>query len=178
MPSQSKPSVFQRTAEVAGQLALACVQLGSDHLRRWRLQSCSGQPLSVFRNPWTRFFFFQMYFLFFSLSLLPLVMPLGITEKNLLLSSLFHPIRNLDTLIRTPLRLLFSRLEISESLRFSWMTWSYFYILYTFFSWPNFRGSFFIHADFLTLFFLQPFSCWKRPLLFLDKLNGEISLPI
>lgn len=53
MPPHCQPSVFQKIAEVGGQFALGCVQLGSDHLRRWRFQGCSGQLLPVFRNPYS-----------------------------------------------------------------------------------------------------------------------------
>ena len=73
------------------------------------------EPLTIKKS----FLMVKLIFPCFNLSPLPLVLSLGTTEKNLAPSSQHPPLRYLYTLMRSPLGLLFSRLNRPSSLSLS-----------------------------------------------------------
>ena len=77
------------------------VQMAFELLQERRLYNLSGQPVVVLSHPHSKkcFLMFRWTLLCVSLCSLPLVLSLGVTEKNLALSSLHPPFRHLYTLI-------------------------------------------------------------------------------
>jgi len=67
------------------QVAEDLIQVGFEYLQRRRIHNPFGQPVAMLCHPQRKKFFlmFRWNFLCFSLCPLPLVLPLGTTEKSL-----------------------------------------------------------------------------------------------
>jgi len=97
------------------------VQMAFEYLQGWRTHSLRRRlcQWSVTLTVKKCFLTLTKNLLCFDFCQLPMVLPLGTTEKNLAPSSLHLHFRNLYTLLRSPLGLLSSRLNSPSSLSLS-----------------------------------------------------------